>query len=362
MRKMLTNIIVVVWFASFSGGCSNNATEIADPLSRIERKVITHAKKDKIPSLQATITTANNSVSFSYTNPDVQPQVIYGIGSTTKLLAATLIFDFIEQGKLQLSDKVVDYVTDINHIEGFNNITIENLMNHTSGLSDYTKHSQWGTSVTQGNAPTTFQEKLSYTDATLTNYGTFNYSNTNYLMLQEVVTAITQQPFNAAFNTYYQNLELPITMGKPAYNLQAFYATSLDAVSDVSHFDEAYGYDGGAYTTSAVLNVFMQKLFVEKTLLNDDSLAKMQQWTNMNADAIPVGEGAISQYGNGIMQLKYDGKTYMGHFGGTLQYQSFLFYNQTDNVTISMVTNCSGSYYNNVFFQGMIPEILDKLQ
>lgn len=58
--------------------------------------------------------------------------------------------------------------------------------------------------------------------------------------------------------------------------------------------------------------------------------------------AVPIGKGSIPEYGNGMMKLNYDGKTYIGHSGGTLKYQSFMFFNEKDNVSISIVTNCSG--------------------
>jgi CubicO group peptidase (beta-lactamase class C family) len=77
--------------------------------------------------------------------------------------------------------------------------------------------------------------------------------------------------------------------------------------------------------------------------------------------SIPIGSGEISEYGNGIMKLTYEGQEYVGHFGSTLKYQSMVFYNSANNISISVVTNCSGPYFNKVFFQELIPAILDEL-
>ncbi len=54
-------------------------------------------------------------------------------------------------------------------------------------------------------------------------------------------------------------------------------------------------------------------------------------------------------------------KEYIGHFGSTLKYQSMVIYNPEKNISISIVTNCSGKYFNNVFFQELIPARLDEL-
>lgn len=87
----------------------------------------------------------------------------------------------------------------------------------------------------------------------------------------------------------------------------------------------------------------------------------MQEWIPMAPMDIPIGEGKIYSYGNGIMKLEYDGNTFMGHSGGTLKYQSFIFYNEQSDTTVIVLTNSSGRYYNNIFFQELIPTILDRL-
>ncbi|WP_456438744.1 serine hydrolase [Psychroserpens sp.] len=77
---------------------------------------------------------------------------------------------------------------------------------------------------------------------------------------------------------------------------------------------------------------------------------------------VPIeNNGIISEYGYGIMKLTYNEQEYIGHTGGSLKYQSMVFYNTEKNISISILTNCSGSYFNNVFFQELIPAILDEL-
>ncbi len=91
------------------------------------------------------------------------------------------------------------------------------------------------------------------------------------------------------------------------------------------------------------------------------TITLMKEWINMLPKAVPIGIGNIGECGNGIMKLKYNDKEYIGHAGGTLKYQSFVFFNEEEKISISITTNCSGKYYNNAFFQELIPEILDRL-
>ena len=78
----------------------------------------------------------------------------------------------------------------------------------------------------------------------------------------------------------------------------------------------------------------------------------MEEWISMESMTIPIGSnGKISEYGNGIMKLIYNEQEYIGHFGSTLKYQSMAFFNIEKNISISIVSNCSGKHYNNVFFK-----------
>src|SRR5690606_14254884 len=55
----------------------------------------------------------------------------YRIASVTKMITATLIFKLIEEEKLRLNDSLVNYFPEIKQS---NKITIEQMLNHTSGL------------------------------------------------------------------------------------------------------------------------------------------------------------------------------------------------------------------------------------
>ncbi len=105
-------------------------------------------------------------MNFNYNHKEVKEQNIYGIGSTTKYLSAVLIFKLIEDKRLDLNDKVTDYVNLTLQITGIENLTIKNLLNHTSGLSDYTKNPDWMKSVMNNNAPKIFEEKVLFIEDT----------------------------------------------------------------------------------------------------------------------------------------------------------------------------------------------------
>lgn len=329
---------------------------------KIEKEVVKIAKDKNIPSLELTITTENDLVDFNYNHKEVKKQTIYGIGSTTKYLSAVAIFKLIEDEKLKLNDKVTDYITLTRPITGIENLTVKNLLNHTSGLSDYTKNPDWMKSLMSDNAPKTFEEKVLLINDTLENSGSFSYNNTNYLFLQKIVETVTDQPYDVYFNNFYTSNNLSdIKMGIDENGLQAFFGQTEQASPDVSAWREYYGFDGGAFTDTKTLDSFLTKLYRDKSILESSTISEMEEWIEMESMTIPIGNGIISEYGNGIMKLTYNGDEYIGHFGGTLKYQSMVFYNLKKNISISVATNCSGRHFNNVFFQELIPAILDEL-
>src|SRR5437667_1791437 len=61
----------------------------------------------------------------------------FRLGSITKQFTATLILQLVEQGKIKLDGKLIDYLPDYRRDTGAK-ITIHNLLSHTSGIPSYT--------------------------------------------------------------------------------------------------------------------------------------------------------------------------------------------------------------------------------
>jgi D-alanyl-D-alanine carboxypeptidase len=333
-------------------------------LNELKEEVIKIAGESNIPTLQLFIQTPGDSLKLSYHHPEVTAQSIYGIGSSTKLLASVLLFHLSEKGYINLQDAPGQYLDHelTRQFQGIESLTIKNLLNHTSGLADYTQNPSWITSVINNNSPLTFDDKIALVDSSLSHSPSFAYSNTNYLLLERIVEMATGRNYSDVFNQFYADNGLEgIRIQHDNQTLQAFFATDDKASSDVSMWIENYGFDGGAFSTADELNRFLQKLFIDKELLSENSLMLMREWIPMAPMDIPIGKGKIYGYGNGIMKLEYGEKTFIGHSGGTLKYQSFLFYDEQNDTTVVVLTNSSGRYYNNVFFQELIPAILDRL-
>jgi CubicO group peptidase (beta-lactamase class C family) len=112
------------------------------------------------------------------------PTTEFRIGSLSKPFTATLILQLQEQGRLNIKDPIRKYIPD--YPKG-DSITIENLLNHTSGIKSITSmkeyYEKW---MAQ---PSTLDNTINYFKTEPLNFtpgSRFEYSNSNYILLSRI--------------------------------------------------------------------------------------------------------------------------------------------------------------------------------
>jgi D-alanyl-D-alanine carboxypeptidase len=117
----------------------------------------------------------------------------YRIGSVSKQFTAALVLKLVDRGKLSLTDSVG------RHLKGlrpeWNSITIEQLLNHTSGLArDYMQMSR-----ETENLPGDSLIAMAARDTLVSKPGTVHaYSNTGYMLLGVLIEKVYGKPYGAA--------------------------------------------------------------------------------------------------------------------------------------------------------------------
>ncbi|WP_144281825.1 serine hydrolase domain-containing protein [Chryseobacterium echinoideorum] len=96
---------------------------------------------------------------------------VFSVASISKQFTSVLILLLLEQGKLHLNDKASAYIKEFQKKE-YENITIQQLLNHTSGLNN-------------------FDEKLLFEGGK-----GFNYSNDGYNALGKIIEAISGRSYD----------------------------------------------------------------------------------------------------------------------------------------------------------------------
>ncbi|HKG91121.1 MAG TPA: serine hydrolase [Gemmatimonadaceae bacterium] len=124
------------------------------------------------------------------TGQKAEPSTTYDIGSMAKQFTAALVLELVDRGKLSLTDSVGRYLKGLR--PEWNAITIEQLLNHTSGLSrGYVMRSR-----PDENVPGDALIAAAARDTLESKPGTvWAYSNTGYLLLGVLVEKVYGKPY-----------------------------------------------------------------------------------------------------------------------------------------------------------------------
>jgi len=277
------------------------------------------------------------------------------IASITKLYTATAVMRLYETGALALDDPMAKYLPEalirgIHVFEGKDysrEITIRQLLSHTSGIPDYyTDRPEGGKNLFEMMTADP-QRKWSVEEAIARARTALkprfapgaeaSYSDTNYQFLGKIIEKVTGKPLHAVFREFFfQPLGLKHTWlvgrSEPAEVLAAAPADVYheDAVIVKTRYNEAYWADGGIVSTARDGIVFLKAL-KEGRLVKPETLALMHQWRKLR---FPL------QYGYGTMYVQFPRfmKRMMnvpplwGHSGST---GSFLYYSEDLDLYLS---------------------------
>jgi D-alanyl-D-alanine carboxypeptidase len=122
------------------------------------------------------------------TKQPVTPATVFRIGSMTKQFTSALIMRQMERGKLSLDDEIAKYLPDValRH-----RVTIRQLLNHTSGVPNYTASAEWETHQAEDVTP---KQIVGFVAADTFDFapGTkYRYSNTGYILLGMILEKVT---------------------------------------------------------------------------------------------------------------------------------------------------------------------------
>lgn len=144
-----------------------------------------------------------------------ETKTTFSVGSITKQMTAASIMKLYQENKIGLEDKVSKYLSNVPH---GNEISIHQLLNHTSGLYDYSNLAlelmmNGGGFVSFDYIMSRIKDKpLEFTPGTQE-----KYSNTGYLVLGEIVEKVSEMPLEIYL---MKNIFSPANMvlTKPSYD------------------------------------------------------------------------------------------------------------------------------------------------
>ncbi|MBR5843350.1 MAG: beta-lactamase family protein [Bacteroidaceae bacterium] len=252
----------------------------------------------------------------------------YQIGSITKTYTATLIHRLCNKGLLSL-DTTLD--TFFPGIPSADSITIAHMLNHTSGLADFTVKQdtliQW---LTQPASQQDILQEIERQGVIFAPGTNLRYSNSAYYLLSRIIEQLYQLPYAEvlkreittplALNNTHACLQQPLNAATP-YRLNT--ANRWQEVEDF-YFPNIIGV-GDMVSTTTDLIAFIHALF-------DGAYVDSASLTHM----LP-SEGTA--FGSGLMLMPFYDHTFYGHAGDTYGTHTAVMYNPSDSIAIAIAIN-----------------------
>jgi D-alanyl-D-alanine carboxypeptidase len=264
----------------------------------------------------------------------VDPDVPWNIGSATKAFVAVVVLQLAEEGRIDLDAGIDGYLPDLARAE---QITPRMLLNHTSGLNEYLDEvlvidplRQW-----------TPAELIAIAEAAGPvgePGGPHHYANTNYIILGEIIEAVTGNPWA---DEVQARIAEPLGLTHTGVIGDTEPAPGFELV-DGSLADATHSYDpsvGGAagamQSTSRDMLTFATGL-ADGTLLSPESQAAMQ--TFLPAEDLSRF-GIDHGYGLGLERYTMEDMTVLGHLGTGQTGSSYLGYDPERGTAVAVTTN-----------------------
>ncbi|MGG3660419.1 serine hydrolase domain-containing protein, partial [Bacillus pseudomycoides] len=253
----------------------------------------------------------------------------FRIGSVTKTFIATVLLQLAGENRLNLDDSIEKWLPGVIQGNGYdgNQITIRQILNHTSGIAEYLRSKDADMMNT----------KKTYTAEEIVKIGLslppdfapgkgWSYSDTGYVLLGILIEKVTGNSYAEEIeNRIIEPLELsntflpgnssviPGTKHARGY----FQPDGASELKDVTYYNPSIASSAGdMISTADDLNKFFSYLLSGK-LLKEQQLKQM-------LTTVPTGSAEIGGYGLGIYETKLpNGVSIWGHTGSIPGFVTF---------------------------------------
>ena len=295
-------------------------------------------------------------------------------GSVGKTFAAATALQLIKEGKIGLDDKIEKY---LGHEQWFprlpnaKDITVRQLMNHTSGLVRYEFKEQFTKDLT-GNPDKVWKpaELVAYLldeKAPFEAGKGWDYSDTNYIVLGMIIEKVTGRKFyDEANRRLLKPLKLSDTIPQDGPRLKGvvqgyagpnnpFGGTDAMLVNGKFSVNPQFEWTGGGYVSTAHDLARWAKMFYEGKAFSPDLLPQV-----VDGVSAPM-LGRESKYGLGAIIRKTPAGTSYGHSGFFPGYMTDMMYYPEQKIAVAVQVNTSVGRSLGKPLSRVLVEVMDEI-
>ena len=263
------------------------------------------------------------------------PAMRYSIGSISKQFTAAAILMLQEQGKLNLDDPVGRFVPALTR---GNDVTIRQVLSHTSGYQDYWPEDYVMTPMLQ---PETAQQILDTWAKKPLDFdpGTqWQYSNTNYVIAGRIVEIVSGKPlFQFLTERIFRPLGMTSVWNSDASQLMppdatAYYRHALGPLRPAPKEGAGWMFAAGELAMTAHDLALWDESLIAQSILKPESYKEM-------FTEVKLKNGKGTEYGLGVDVRDRDGHRAIEHSG---EVSGFVSDNEVlidDSAAVAVLTN-----------------------
>jgi CubicO group peptidase (beta-lactamase class C family) len=266
------------------------------------------------------------------------PETVYRVGSITKQFTAAAIMQQVEQGTIRLDAPASEYLPEHPVLS---RVTVEQLLNHTSGVRNYTTLAGWWQSLALETDPVRLTESFLGLPFDFAPGRRFAYSNSGYVLLGRILEEVTGRPYGGYLNEF---VFVPNRLSATAYcddrmlvpNRAAGYQAVDDGFVHAPYVSMSQAYSAGGVCSSVTDLLTWYRALTRNAVVSGDSYRRMSTPGTLI-------DGSQIEYGYGLAVSYLEGHHRVNHLGGMLGFTGQISHYGAEDLTVVVLTNTEGA-------------------
>jgi D-alanyl-D-alanine carboxypeptidase len=241
------------------------------------------------------------------------PQSLFKIGSISKLYVAVAITKLVHDKRLSLDETLADYFPElVGRIENAEEITLRLMVQHRSGIPNYTSNPDFWKDQPNSNA-----EGLKYAIDLPANFKPdkgYGYSNTNYLLLREIIDKVVGYDH---FQYIREEILIPLNLNNTFGSLSEVDINDVMSGYYIGYEEDLKTEENGMLATAEDVGIFLRAL-------NDGSMLNEEEQEIYSSIYVYEHTGLLPGY-QSIAEYHKDIDTVVIQFINTTNFDGYTF-------------------------------------
>jgi len=330
-------------------GSIKPATTSPIDFTELDKLIPTELKEKNTPGTVITVISGDQiiyqkafGVANVETNAEMQPEMLFRLGSTTKMFTAAALLTLAEQNKIKMNEPIGNRVKGLNARLG--QVTPHHLLSNSAGIRDFAAPVISNDDPSLGNMVRGWKDDVFFADQG----EIYSYSSPGFWLSGFVVEELQGKPYaDAMTELLFKPIGMERTTLRPFMAITYPFATGHvvqegKATIIRPMFNNTAMWPAGSIFSNAkdlsrwVIALMNEGKVDGKQLLSPSLINQMVQ------HHIPVPGESDSYYGYGLTVFKYKGLEFVGHGGFSRGYGSMIQMVPSRKFAVIVLTNKSG--------------------